>query len=76
MPWTIAVFVVLLVLALITVCTINAVRIIRHMNRTVAMFRERLENDANSVVDSLFKAHHGEDGSTPSANGSQSMASE
>jgi hypothetical protein len=61
MAWALAVFVAFLLLALITFCTVNAVRIIRDMNKTVASFRKRLEDEANTVLDGLFNASQEED---------------
>jgi hypothetical protein len=75
MAWVIAVFVVLLLLALITFCTINAVRIIRDLNKTVATYRSRLEHDANDVLAALFNANAIDD-STPSVKGSRPTASD
>jgi Sec-independent protein translocase protein TatA len=76
MAWVIAVFVVLLLLALITFCTINAVRIIRDMNKTVATYRRRLEDDANAVLEGLFNANPIDDATAPSVNRSQSTATD
>jgi Sec-independent protein translocase protein TatA len=76
MPWVVAVFVVVLLLALIAFCITNAVRIIRDMNTTVAAFRTRLEDEANSVLEALFNAHQADNPPPPPVNGSQPTASE
>ena len=76
MPWVVAIFVVVLLIALIAFCIINAVRIIRDMNTTVAAFRTRLENDANAVVEALFNAHPADSPPPPPVNGSQPTTSE
>ena len=55
--------IILLVLfvGLTTFSIVNAVRIKRHMNKSVTRFRTQLENEANSVLDDLFKADGSDD---------------
>jgi hypothetical protein len=77
MSWVIAVFVVLLIIGLTGCFTVNAFRIMRHMNKSLNAFRTRLEDEANSVLDGLFNANHGDDRRPPhSANGSQPTSSD
>jgi hypothetical protein len=76
MPWLIAVFVVVLLLGLISFCTLNAVQIIRDMNRTVVTYRRRLEEDANAVLEGLFNATQVDDPTAGSANRSGPRASD
>ena len=74
MSWVVAVFVVLLLLGLIAFCVINALRLKRHLNKSLNTFRTRLEEDANAVLDGLL--NQVEDRPPRSANGSQSTASD
>jgi hypothetical protein len=77
MSAVIAIIVMLvLVVGLIGFCVLNAVRIRRHMNHSLNAFRSRLEDEANSVLDALFKANHRDDGPPRSADTSQPTASE
>jgi hypothetical protein len=76
MPWVLAILVVLMLFALITFCIINAVRIVRDMNETVATFRSRLEDDANAVLKGLFDATRPDDPAGPSVSGSHPTASD
>jgi hypothetical protein len=61
MPWILAFFAALIVIALTHVCVINARTIMRDMNRTFDGFQARLEREANAVVDAFFSAHQADD---------------
>lgn len=76
MSWVLVIFVILLIIGLTGFFTVNAFRINRHMNTSLNAFRSRLEDEANSVLDGLFKANHRDDGPPRSANTSQPTASE
>ena len=76
MPWVIAVLVIVLIVGLTACFTISAVRIKRHMNKSLNAFRSRLEEEANSVLDGLFNAKHGDEGPPRSADGSEATPSE
>lgn len=76
MSWFIAILVILLIIGLTGCFTLNAVRIKRHMNNSLSAFRSRLEDEANSVLDGLFNAKHGDEGPPRSADGSEATPSE
>lgn len=65
MPLIIAVFVALGLIGLNCVFIINARTLLRDVNQRRDAFRARLENDANAIVDELFKANEA-DGVPPS----------
>ena len=55
MPWITAAILLLAIIALTTSFVRNARRLRRDFNHKVTAFRVRLEEDANSVVDTLLK---------------------
>jgi hypothetical protein len=61
MPWILAFFTALIVIALTHFCVINARTIMRDMNKTFDAFQARLERDANAVVDTFFSANQADD---------------
>jgi hypothetical protein len=63
-----------IVVGLIGFCVVNALRIKRHLNKSLHTFRTRLEDDANAVLDGLL--NRPDEGPPRSANGSRSAASD
>jgi hypothetical protein len=55
MSTVIAIVVMLVIVAgLIGFCVVNALRIKRHLNKSLHIFRTQLENEANSVLEGLL----------------------
>jgi membrane protein required for beta-lactamase induction len=76
MSSVLVVLLALLIMVLIGSFFVNAVRIRRDVNKKLNAFRTRLEEQANSVVDELLKAHPADDRSSASPNESRRTASE